>query len=150
MTSDNDAGDTPLTPSQTPETSAPIKVRSFDEMNTGQMVFELQGTIGEIKAAVLALTHTVDHGFNRIEGIERTTSEIKEALRGLTPKIDDLVGFTRHRAPDLASKADLVTLRSDLQTDINLRPTRRQAILDIAWVVGLITLAVTLGSKFAH
>src|ERR1019366_68391 len=150
MPSDNDAGDTPLTPSQTPETSEPVKVLSFDEMNTGQMVFELQGSVGEIRAAIAALTSKVDQGFNRIERTERTSGEIKEALHALAPKMDDLVGFTKHRAPYLASQADIAKLQSDLQADIKLRPTRRQAVLDIAWVVGIITAAVTLGARFAH
>jgi hypothetical protein len=149
MPDEPETGDTPLTPGQTPETTPP-KMRSFDDMNTGVMVFELQGTVGEIKAAIVALTSKIDQGFSRIESLERSSGELKESLRGLTPKIDDLVGFARHRAPELATKADLASLRSDLRADINLRPTRRQAVLDIAWVVGIIIAAVTFGARLTH
>jgi len=102
----------PRTPSETEiaQTTPKGVVRSYDEMNTGQMVFELQGTVGELKESIAALTRTVEKGFSRIDGVERTGTEIKEALRLLVPKLEDLAGFTKHRAPTLADKADLANL----------------------------------------
>jgi hypothetical protein len=121
-------------------------VRSYDEMNTGQMVFELQGTVGELKESIASLTRTVQAGFSRAEGVERVVTDIKTVLGQLVPKIDDVAGFVKHGAPNLATKHDLEDVRSDLK----LRPTRRQAIFDVGWVVALITGAVTLGSHLAH
>jgi hypothetical protein len=150
----SDRSDVGRVESQTPAAfaQAPPKgvVRSFDEMNTGQMVFELQKTVGEVGASIAALTRTVEIGFSRIEKIEHSTGEIKDSLRLLIPKIEDLVGFIKHRAPGLADKTSLVKMQAELKAEIILRPTRRQAILDIAWVVALITAAATFGSKFAH
>ena len=130
--------------------TTPKGARSYDEMNTGTMVFELQGTVGELKEAVAALTRTVERGFARVEATERTTGEIKDALRQLVPKLEDLTGFTKHRLPTLADKADLANLRADLRLDIEKRPTRRQMITDVALIVGLIAAAVTLGAKAVH
>lgn len=135
--------------SETPKSVAdvvPKVVRSFDEMNTGTMVFELQGTVGELKQAIVSLQMAIEGLGRRIDGSERTASDIKAALTGLVPKIEDLSGFVKHGAPNLATKDEI----SDLQTEIEKRPTRRQAILDIAWVVGLIAAAVTLGARIAH
>jgi hypothetical protein len=126
--------------------AVPKVVRSFDEMNTGAMVFELQGTVGELKQAIVSLQMTLEGLGRRIDGTERTSSDIKTVLTNLVPKIEDLAGFVKHGAPSLATKDDV----ADLQTEIEKRPTRRQAILDIAWVVGLIAAAVTLGSRVAH
>lgn len=112
----------PQPPDSFAQTTPQGITRSFDEMNTGQMVFELQKTVGEIQ----------------------------ETLRSLAPKIDDVAGFIKHRAPDLASKVDMIQVKTDLEAAISLRPTRRQSIFDIVWVVSLITGAVTFGSKLAH
>jgi hypothetical protein len=94
----------------------------YGEVDTHAMVFELQGTV----------------------------HEIKETLRLLAPKIDDIAGFIRHRAPDLVDKTALGALSAELKAEINKRPTRRQTVFDIAWVVALITGAVTFGSHLAH
>jgi len=114
------------------------------------MVFELQGTVGELKEAVAALTRTVEKGFGRVENLERSTEELKESLRHLVPKLENLVGFTTHRAPHLADKTDLANLKAELKLDIEKRPTRRQSVTDVALIVGLITAAVTFGSRVAH
>ena len=61
--------------------AVPKFTRSFDEMNTGSMVFELQGSVGELKESIASLTRLVEKGFNKIDIIERSNLEIKEALR---------------------------------------------------------------------
>jgi hypothetical protein len=109
-------------------------IRSYDEMNTGQMVFELQGTVHELKASITTLRQTVERGFARIEGLERTSTEIREVLRALDPKLENLAGFATHRAPHLADKADLVAMQGQLRAEIEKRPTRRQAIADVVLI----------------
>lgn len=137
---------------QPPESFAqapPKDTRSFDEMNTSSMIFEMQGTLGEVKQAVLALHNLVAQNGTRLEAVERSNGEIKIVLGQLTPKIDDVAGFIKHRGPSLVDKAELTIVKGQLSTEIATRPTRRQAIFDIAWVVGLISAAVALGSRFA-
>lgn len=46
----------PPTPTEIAQATPTGGLRSYDEMNTGQMVFELQGTVGEVKEAIAALT----------------------------------------------------------------------------------------------
>jgi hypothetical protein len=126
--------------------TTPKSVRSYDEMNTHSMVFELQGTVGELKEAVATLGRTLDETSSRLETGERSMSEIKDQLTKLNPKIDDIGGFIKHGVPSLVTKADL----ADLKLEIEKRPTRRQAIVDIAWVVGLIAAVVTISTRLAH
>jgi len=45
---------------------------------------------------------------------------------------------------------DVLNIQSKLQTEIEKRPTRRQSVFDIAWVVGLIAASVTLGARALH
>ncbi len=82
--------------------------------------------------------------------MKRSVSDIKDVLRSLAPKVDDLAGFAKHRVPYLADKADLEVVQSRLLLEIQKRPTRRQAVFDIAWIVGLITAANTFGAKFGR
>ncbi len=126
--------------------TTPRGVRSYDEMNTSNMVFEMQGTVGEIKEAIASLTRVVENYAKRIEATERTTTDIKGTLASLTPKVDDIVGFIKHGVPNLAKKEDLGKLMSEIEK----RPTRRQAVLDVAWIVGVIGVALTIGSRVAH
>jgi orotate phosphoribosyltransferase-like protein len=133
-------------PPESMATSTPKDVRSYDEMNTHTMVFELQGTVGELKEAVTTLGKTLDKTSSRLETEERSISEIKDQLTKLNPKIDDIVGFIKHGVPNLATKADL----GDLKLEIEKRPTRRQAILDITLVVGLIAAVLTISTRVAH
>ncbi|MCE9650247.1 MAG: hypothetical protein K8R18_11560 [Parvibaculum sp.] len=125
--------------------TTPRGLRSFDEMNTGQMVFELQGTVGEIKEAVAALSRSLETSEKRLEIAERTSADIKEILKALIPKIDDIVGFTKHAAPNFATKADI----EKLDSAINKRPTRWQAVVDFALIAGLAGALLTLGSHIA-
>lgn len=137
----------PQPPESFPQTP-PKTTRSFDEMNTGTMIFEMQGTLGEVKQAVLALTSLVQQGGTRIDAVERSTSEIKVVLGQIAPKIDDVAGFIKHRGPSLVDKAELIGIKGQLSSEIEKRPTRRVAIFDIAWVVGLIGSAMALGARF--
>jgi hypothetical protein len=124
--------------------------RSYAELDTRTMVFELQGAIYELKGLIAALTSTVHQGFDRIDAVERGGAETREVLRSLVPKIEHLAGFTTHRAPHLVDKADLITLQATLTAEIEKRPTRRQAIVDIALIVGLIGALLTIGSHMAR
>ena len=45
---------------------------------------------------------------------------------------------------------DVLNIQAKLQRQIDKRPTRRQAVFDIAWVVGLIATSVTLGARALH
>jgi hypothetical protein len=76
----------------------------------------------------------------------RQISEQLDRMEAKLVKIDkiDLVeatlnSFIQHQVPNFATKLEL-----------EKRPTRRQAIFDIAWVVGLISACLTIGSKLAH
>jgi len=135
--------------------------RSYDEMNTGPMVFELQGTVHEIKQSIASLTALVERGFGRIESLETSSAEIKEILRALPLKLDDLVGFTRHQAPQLADqtdimelggnlKAEIVRVEAHLKTEIDKRPTRYQSFRETAIVVVLVGVILTIVSYLAH
>lgn len=135
--------------------------RSYDEMNTGPMVFELQGTVHEIKQSLASLTALVERGFGRSEGLERSSAEIKEILRALPPKLDDLAGFTRHQAPQLADqtdikelegnlRAEIVRVETHLKTEIDKRPTRYQSFRETAIVVVLVGVFLTNVSYLAH
>jgi len=68
-------GSSRSTGSETPEPpkpesmaqSLPRGARSYDEMNTGAMVFELQGTVGKIEQAVASLEKMIDRGFASVD-----------------------------------------------------------------------------------
>ena len=83
---------------------------------------------------------------NRVAGF----GEMREILRLLNPKLADLAGFAKHRAPFLADKNDLSNLKSALDTEIAKRPTRRQSITDVALIVGLIAGLLAIGAHLAH
>ena len=123
----------------------PKFARSYDEMNTGQMVFEMQGSIGELKEAIAALVRSVEASNKRLEDTEKATSDIKGLLQALTPKIDNLVGFATHAAPNFATKADIATLTAQ----IDLRPTRWQSIGHLALLAGLIAAILAISSHIA-
>jgi len=86
----------------------------------------------------------------KVEAQERSASETKEALRQLAPKIEDIAGFVKHRLPTLVDKSDLTNAIAGLRAEIEKRPTRRQAILDMTWVFGLIGSAIAFGSRAAR
>jgi hypothetical protein len=124
----------------------PKFARSYDEMNTSQMVFEMQGTIGELKEAITALGKAVEASDKRLEKTEKTSSDIKDILTALTPKIDNLVGFATHAAPNFATKADIATLTAE----IALRPTRWQSLGHMALLAGLVAAILAIGAYGAH
>jgi hypothetical protein len=140
----------PPTATEIAQIPPPPGQRSYSDVNTGHMVFELQGTIGELKESIAALTRSVEKGFTRIDEVERSSGEIKNTLRGLVPKIDDLAGFAKHRAPNLADKYDMVRLQADLKAEIDKRPTRRQSVMDAVMIVGFFGTVLAIGSKLAH
>jgi len=123
--------------------TTPKSPRSYDELSQDDAMVEVRGLLGELRTAFKDVTA-------KVEAQERTSLEIKELLRLLVPKLEDVAGFAKHRAPILADKADLTKIAAELRVEIDKRPTRRQAILDMAWVFGLIVAAVTFGSRFAH
>jgi hypothetical protein len=120
--------------------------RSFREVNTGMMVFELQGAVGQLRHAVSSIEARLAKSEARGEGIERATGQIRDLLEKLAPRIEDISGFIKHGAPNLANKTDVAALRSEIEK----RPTRRQAVLDLAWIVGIIISAVTFGARALH
>ncbi|ESY51702.1 MULTISPECIES: hypothetical protein [unclassified Mesorhizobium] len=133
----------------TPESmvqTAPASTRSYDEMNTHQMIFEMQGTLGEIREAIRSLEKGAQRAISRVEDNEKATAELKSQITALTPKVEDVLAFIRHGMPSLVNKADLAALKIDIEK----RPTRRQAILDIAWVVGLVSTILAIGARLAH
>ncbi|MGA2871118.1 MAG: hypothetical protein ABSF34_18405 [Verrucomicrobiota bacterium] len=136
----------PTGPPESMAQTAPKTTRSYDEMNTHQMVFELQGTIGEIKAVISSLQRGEEKISSRVELVEHSMSEVKDRLDKLLPKIDDVLGFIKHGTPNLSTKADL----ANLKIEIEKRPTRRQTILDIAWVVGLIAAVLAISARLAY
>ena len=137
------------------------ETRSYNEKSTGPMVFELQGTVHEIKQAIASLTALAERGFGRTEGLERSSAEIKEILRSLAPRLDDLAGFTRHQAPHLADKTDItelggnlkaevVRIETHLKAEIDKRPTRYQSFRETAIVVVLVGVVLAVGSFLVH
>jgi hypothetical protein len=46
--------------------------------------------------------------------------------------------------------ADVRNEIADLQLEIARRPTRRQSILDVSAIVGLIGAVLTIAARFAH
>jgi hypothetical protein len=144
-----------------PQTPPTGMTRSYNEMNTNSMVFELQGTVHEIKQSIASLTALVERGFGRMESLETSSAEIKEVLRALPPKLEDLTGFTRHQAPQLADrtdiaelagnlKAEIVRVESHLKTEIDKRPTRYQSFRETAIIVVLVGVFLTIVSYLAH
>src|ERR1700674_2640422 len=89
----------------------------------------------------------------RVSRVESDVAEIKATLNRLAPLIDEIHGFLRGMLPNLATKAELSDLRSDLKSDmaalrteiksemaelrleIVQRPTRRQSVFDIFAIV---------------
>jgi hypothetical protein len=99
--------------------------RSFNEMNKGQTVFGIQGTVGELKEAIAALSRTVESGFARLDALERSAGKLKDTLRSMVPKLDDCAGFYKHRVSALPDKSDLLKIQAELKSEIEKRPTRR-------------------------
>lgn len=123
--------------------TTPKSPRSYDEPSQEEAMIEVRRLFNELKTAFQNVTA-------KVEGQERTLSEIKDSLHKLAPRLEDVAGFVKHRAPTLADKADLTKVVAELRAEIEKRPTRRQAILDMVWVFSLIVAAITFGSRIAH
>ena len=118
----------------------PRAPRSYDEPSPEEAMAEVRGLLSELRKAVGEVAAKVD-----AQG--QSAAETKELLRQLAPKIEDVAGFVKHRVPVLVDKADLERMAAGLRAEIEKRPTRRQAILDMVWVFTLITGAITFGSR---
>ena len=74
--------------------------------------------------------------------IRSDISEIKTILGRLAPRIDEMYG----KLPFFATKEDVASLKFEIER----RPTRRQSVLDIFYIVTIIGGLLTLGSKLLH
>jgi hypothetical protein len=88
-----------------------------------------------MEARVAKLESDVGH-------IRSDISEIKAILGRLAPRIDEMYG----KLPFFATKEDV----TNLKLEIERRPTRRQSVLDIFYIVTIITGAMTFGSRLLH
>jgi len=97
----------------------------------------------------------------RVARLESDVSEIRSILNRLAPRIDEMYGFLTAKLSELATKAELTSLRpelrseiADLRNELRLeimqRPTRRQSVFDIFAVVGLIGAILTIAARFTH
>jgi len=101
------------------------------------------GSYGELRKAFGEVAAKVD-----AQG--QSAAEIKELLRQLAPKIEDVAGFVKHRVPVLADKADLEKMAAGLRAEIEKRPTRRQAVFDMFAIFSLVAAAITFGGRAVH
>ena len=115
----------------------------------------------------------------RVARLEADVAEIRAILSRLAPRIDEMHGFLTAKLPELATKAELANVRTDLKSEtaelrtelksemaelrtelksemaglrleLVQRPTRRQAVFDIFAVVGLIGAVIAIGEHLAH
>jgi uncharacterized coiled-coil protein SlyX len=73
-------------------------------------------------------------------------SEIKGVLTRLAPIIDRMDSAQQVTLPGLATKLELF----DLKTEIEKRPTRRQALFDLFAVAGFVSVLLAIGARLAH
>jgi hypothetical protein len=78
--------------------------------------------------------------------IREGVSEIRAVLARLAPIIDRMDGIQQATLPNLATRAELV----DLRNQIEKRPTRRQTVVDVGLIVGIIGTLITIGAKTVH
>jgi len=113
-------------------------------MNTSNMIFEMQGTLGEVKQAVLALTNLVEQGRTRMDVVEQSSSDIKATLGRLEPllgRIDD-----RARKMEVDTLPKLATDMAELKGRVSQLPT---TIAIFTYVGGLVALTIVLfGAAF--
>src|SRR5690242_4018373 len=81
-----------------------------------------------------------------VSHISQGVSEIRGVLGRLTPIIERMNVFQQATLPNLATKVELV----DLRNQIEKRPTRRQIVVDVDLIVGIIGSLITIGAKLAH
>lgn len=106
--------------------------------------------------------------------IRSDLADVRSTLNRLAPIIDEMRGFLSAKLSELATKAKLISWRSEtkaetadlrnetkaefadvrremaeLRLEIMPRPTRRQSVFDIFAIVGLIGAVLTIASHFA-
>jgi hypothetical protein len=85
-------------PPETPESVAqttPRVMRSYDEMNTSHMVFEMQGTLGEVKQAVLALDKNLERTAKSLKDeFEKDLSKVNKTLEKHQTTLDTIHRLT--------------------------------------------------------
>jgi hypothetical protein len=93
----------------------------------------------------------------RVGRLEADVADIKATLYRLAPLIDQLYGSLTATLSNLATKADLSDLRTELKSeiaelrlDVVQRPTRRLTVFDIFAIVGLIGAILTIAARFAR
>jgi hypothetical protein len=62
-------------------------------------------------------------------------------------KVQSDVGRIQVELGTLATRSELTKLQSEFMIELAKRPTRRQSVLDIAWIVGIVTAAATFGGR---
>ena len=144
-----DPSDEPQQSSPTPA-QVPPPFRSLGEIDIAQMIFELQGSFGEVKEGLRTTRLELIEQSKRLDTLSKIDADLKNTVSQLAPKIEDIAGFLKHRAPHLVDKQDLVVLKSALESDSEKRPTRRQSVIDVALLVGLIGGLLTIGSRLAR
>jgi hypothetical protein len=113
-------------------------------MNTSSMIFEMQGTLGEVKQAVLALTNLVEQGRTRMDVVEKSSSDIKAALGRLEPMLGRMDDRARKLEVDTLPK--LATDLGELKGRVSQLPT---TIAIFTYMGGLVALTIVLfGAAF--
>src|SRR3954471_18300822 len=85
-----------------------------------------------------------------VEHIQTDVREIRGILACLAPVIDRIDGFLQASLPRLATKDEIGAEASTLRVEIERWPTRRQSLIDIAMIAGLIGVILTIGSHLTH
>lgn len=112
-------------------------------MNTSNMIFEMQGTLGEVKQAVLALTNLVEQGRTRMDVVEQSSSDIKAVLGRLEPmlgRMDD-----RGRKLEVDTLPKLATDMAEMKGRLSQMPSAIQLISFVLAVLALAGLSKYLG-----
>jgi len=113
--------------------------RSLHEMNAANMIFEIQGTLGEVKQAVQTLTTLVQQGEARLNIAEADVREVKGIMQRLEPILTRLDDRTRKIDSDTLPKFG--TDLAELKGRVSQLPT---ALTIFAYMGSLVALTVVL------